>query len=110
MSKIRFASEEYVDNKLAGAATVQPDWAQNDAAASDYVKNRTHWVEGGSENIVVFEGELTDFNQMGIIYETGPFNTTVIDASRYKNITSCIVTHDGTVYTDCTISSTDSSY
>ena len=61
MSKIRFASEEYVDRKLSGAATVQPDWAQNDAAASDYIKNRTHWVE--DEFIVTISNEtIYDLN------------------------------------------------
>lgn len=32
-----------------GAAGVQPDWNQNDSTASDYVKNRTHWVEDDGE-------------------------------------------------------------
>lgn len=27
-------------------AQVQSDWTQNDSTQSDYVKNRTHWVEG----------------------------------------------------------------
>lgn len=28
-------------------ASTQPDWAENDAAAAGYVKNRTHWSEWG---------------------------------------------------------------
>lgn len=31
---------------------VQPDWNQNDPAAADYVKNRTHWVESGLAEII----------------------------------------------------------
>ena len=33
--------------------TQQADWSQNDAAAANYVKNRTHWVEDGGEVEVV---------------------------------------------------------
>lgn len=40
MSKIRFASEEYVDSKIANGAATQPDWAQNDKIAPDYIKNK----------------------------------------------------------------------
>jgi hypothetical protein len=107
MSKIRFASEEYVDSKLAGAATVQPDWAQNDAAASDYVKNRTHWIEGGSENIVLFDGELTNFSNMGSgfspAYEAEISDNGLIDDFFFLNAVSCIITYNNTVYTDCVI-------
>lgn len=30
---------------------VNPDWNQNDSAQPDYVKNRTHWVEGSGATI-----------------------------------------------------------
>lgn len=33
----------------AGSVGVQPDLAQNDTTALDYVKNRTHWVEDDGE-------------------------------------------------------------
>ncbi len=62
-----YATEKYVDEKLAGAGNVQPDWNQNDETAPDYIKNRTHWVEisettsntiewdGNTEGLVVVE-------------------------------------------------------
>lgn len=107
MSKIRFASEEYVDSKLVGAATAQPDWAQNDAAASDYVKNRTHWVEGSSENIVLFDGELTNFSNMGTglspAYEAEISNSGLTDDFLSLNIVNCVITYNNTIYTDCII-------
>ena len=34
-----------------GAASVQPDWNQNDPKAKDYVKNRTHYIDGEIINI-----------------------------------------------------------
>ena len=78
MSKIRFASEEYVDSKLAGAATVQPDWAQNDAAASDYVKNRTHWVEGGNGSAEILHDGDVWFSRVGMS-GNAPLNANAID-------------------------------
>ena len=38
--------------------TQQADWSQNDAAAANYVKNRTHWVEDGGEVEVVSNNSL----------------------------------------------------
>lgn len=39
----------------SGGSSVQPDWNQNDPAAADYVKNRTHYSETASKT--VFDGE-----------------------------------------------------
>lgn len=41
-----------------GVGGVQPDWNQNDPAAADYVKNRTHYSEVG----MVVLGEAKDVN------------------------------------------------
>lgn len=78
MSKIRFASEEYVDNKLAGAATVQPDLAQNDETAPDYIKNRTHWVEGGNNPAEILYDDDVWFSKVGMA-ETAPLNANAVD-------------------------------
>lgn len=51
-----YATTEYVDNAVnnssGGGNVSTPDWNQNDETASDYVKNRTHWVEPGGEEIL----------------------------------------------------------
>ena len=61
MSKIRFASEEYVNAKAS-------DW---DASAdqSGYIKNRTHWVE---PEVKIFTGP---FQTSGTVTETGTWNS-----------------------------------
>lgn len=40
---------EEISALSVGGTTVQADWQQNDETASDYVKNRTHWVEDDGE-------------------------------------------------------------
>ena len=57
------ASPEGVARAIAAAKqevldTQQADWSQNDAAAANYVKNRTHWVEDGGEVEVVSNNSL----------------------------------------------------
>lgn len=39
--------KEYLPDDIGGSASVQADLAENDPEAPGYVKNRTHWVEGG---------------------------------------------------------------
>ena len=43
----KLATEEYVNAQIGSndAVTSQANWNQNDETATDYVKNRTHWVE-----------------------------------------------------------------
>ena len=36
-----------IANGTLKKTSVQPDWNQNDEAAHDFVKNRTHWTENG---------------------------------------------------------------
>lgn len=50
---------------------VQPNWNQNDPAQPDYVKNRTHWVEGSKEvlldaNVTMVSCEDPTFRQSEI--------------------------------------------
>ena len=40
---------DVIDNKVDKTDIVQADWNQNDPTASDYVKNRTHWIEDDGE-------------------------------------------------------------
>lgn len=42
-------AEEINSLSLSGGMTVQADLNQNDETASDYVKNRTHWIEDDGE-------------------------------------------------------------
>lgn len=83
MSKIRFASEEYVDSKLTNAATVQPDWAQNDAGASDYVKNRTHWVNNTLTTETIYSGNLEIYNSDSFKYVEVTFNKPIVEGNQY---------------------------
>lgn len=41
----KVATEDYVDEAVAGVEILQSDWNQSDTTAKDYVKNRTHWDE-----------------------------------------------------------------
>ena len=91
MSKIRFASEEYVDSKLTDAATAQPDWAQNDAAASDYVKNRTHYSE---EKLNILIPETSETTLGGEMFGDPTFPEPII-SDYYKEY---IVIVDGIKY------------
>lgn len=50
------ATAKYEEVKAEIAAIPQADWNQNDPAAADYVKNRTHYEDG--EQTVFFEDNL----------------------------------------------------
>lgn len=50
------AKDNLVSAINEAAASGGADWAQNDPAAKDYVKNRTHWVE------MSYEGKYTNDN------------------------------------------------
>lgn len=48
------ATKKYVDDLIAEIpAPEKSNWAQNDPEAADYIRNRTHWVEVGSERVTV---------------------------------------------------------
>lgn len=80
-----------------------PDWAQNDPAKKDYVKNRTHWAYSEEVTIVpeqVFKAENTDGAAGAILenfdrdllcaMETGEFTATlhvVFDGAAYSTNT-----------------------
>ena len=39
-----------------------PDWNQNDSTAADYIKNRTHYING-EEDVTLLNKTLTDWNE-----------------------------------------------
>ncbi len=55
--------------------TQQADWSQNDAAAANYVKNRTHWVEDGGEVEVLNAPSL----ELGAISAGLPYSAVEFD-------------------------------
>lgn len=65
------------------------DWNQNDETASDYVKNRTHWVEIGEFNTIFNETTKTyiDFSNPEVgrdyIYSDESY-TVIVDGVQYK--------------------------
>ena len=52
----RYYTEDEIDAKL-DAINVKPDWSQNDPNASDYIENRTHWVED-ERTYTIYTGTL----------------------------------------------------
>ena len=73
---------------------VQPDWNQNDSTQPDYVKNRTHWVEGIDEELLA--ETTTTFRDaggpvMGIAIidhtkiEVGKRYTLIVDGVAYES-------------------------
>lgn len=67
----KYASEEYVNKKIA-----QSDWKQNDETAIDYIKNKTHYDTRVAEivtytfdgNFDAWTGEKVDLNGNGAMY------------------------------------------
>ena len=56
------------NEEFAKRADTQPDWNQNDVSAPDYVKNRTHWTEPESLDVIFQQDDValydaTDFLQ-----------------------------------------------
>lgn len=59
------ATKKYVDDAIDSIKIpeipeipelVQGNWNQNDPTADDYIKNRTHWVEGNGANTLEWDG------------------------------------------------------
>ena len=73
-------------------ASVQADMAQNDPAQPDYVKNRTHWVEGSFEEILA-ETTLT----MSVVSGYGMGQTTV-DHTKITSGKNYKMVWDGVAY------------
>lgn len=61
----------------------QADWNQNDAAAANYVKNRTHWVEDGGEVELTNKPSLTLHEQDGAIFGSYIFNGEYVEGETY---------------------------
>lgn len=86
---------ESKDNLVAAineVGSIQPDWAQNDETAKDYIKNRTHWVE---EKAVLEETTFTIEESDGMC-ALGNFPVTLSAGD------ICTVVYDGKTYT-CTV-------
>lgn len=72
-----------------GGPAVQSDWNQNDPEADDYIKNRTHWIEGA--NVVALPATDLTVNKGSVdLYEV-PVEGLTPDAL-------CVVTIDGESY------------
>lgn len=85
---------------LEEALEVQPDWNQNDETASDYVKNRTHWVEYAKTLLDSEVFECTTLASDSTSYycaKTG--NIGLIDGTEYN------ITVNGTTYTATALTS-----
>ena len=82
---------ESKDNLVAAineVGSIQPDWAQNDETAKDYIKNRTHWVE---EKTILEETTFTieegsnsfAFGNFPVILSVGDICNVVYDGEAY---------------------------
>ena len=97
-----YATEDYVNEKLAGIGNVQPDWNQSDETAPDYIKNRTHYAEGSNE-IIVDNTHITLVKEYGLNVYTAPtlnFITPLIEGQEYTIIFDnvaykCVCGRDG---------------
>lgn len=72
-------------------ATIQPDWSQNNENAADYVKNRTHYVEGVEEIVVLPETTITPDTD-------GQYNITEPLSSPMAAGVNYIVMYNGVAY------------
>ena len=53
--------------EVSATESVQPDWNQNDDAAPDYIKNRTHWIEYEYTDVLTNPTmEATDMTEDGV--------------------------------------------
>ena len=73
----------------SGGVSVQADWQQNDETASDYIKNRTHWIEN-SYVVALPETELEVRNGSVDLYE--------VEVTGLTPNAHCVVTIDGVSY------------
>ena len=66
-------------DESGGTGGVQPDWNQNDEAAPDYVKNRTHYTDIELKPFVTNRGEGEEFVDKIVIFNEGGFNQPFYD-------------------------------
>lgn len=71
------------------------DWNQNDSNASDYIRNRTHWIEEEYEEIITLE------NQPGYSYSVKVENWAPVEPLLIDDNEEYIIIVDGQTYT-CT--------
>lgn len=89
--------KEYLPDDIGGSASVQADLAENDPEAPGYVKNRTHWVEGG---VVELLPETT------VEFDPDSGEGALLDTVSVEVGNEYIVTWNGVEYT-CTAQSFD---
>ena len=81
---------------------VQPDWAQNDPTAADYVKNRTHYDE---QTVIEWDGDTTGLvGANGVLYKVSdviPAKSDVLGGTiTLSNGSAITITPDMTGMTD----------
>jgi len=54
---------EIAASKVQTSERLKSDWNVNDPTAPEYVNNRTHWTEGGTETPYVYEKTVTAANE-----------------------------------------------
>lgn len=88
--------------------TVQSDWTQNDIAAKDYIKNRTHYQEltyGTIDNVTI-----PKFTTKNGLYKNNPFATMAIfDSLSIIEANKIDIDFDGITYT-CSVINIDNTY
>lgn len=125
---IHTLDEKFIPDTIArvsdipeGSAQINTDWNQNDSAQPDYVKNRTHWVEGSVETLIENQNFTLKIDKNGIAacsleaitLVAGETYTVVVDGAERiltaENIfwaeTDCVCIGDITVLDDANTSS-----
>ena len=75
----------------SGGPLTTPDWNQNDETASDYVKNRTHYISDPVETILL-EETFIETSGNGDIYGIIPASIVFVEGQTYN------ITFNGTEY------------
>lgn len=85
-----------------GGSSVQPDWNQNDPNAADYVKNRTHYADIETQEILSAIAETVDgianiTPDVGFKLEIGKAYEVIFDGETYRCVAWCAYGDTGTV-------------
>ena len=92
LDELETESKDNLVTAINEVGSIQPDWAQNDETAKDYIKNRTHWIE---EKTVLEETTFT-IEESDDSFVLGNFPVTLSAGD------ICTVVYDGKTYT-CTV-------
>ena len=83
---------EKIGSTQVDGSSANPDWNQNDATQSDYVKNRPFYTGDPVETVLVEESTVAFTANEGIMVATWPENFDLVDGQTY------CVSWDGTDY------------